>query len=116
MNSTDLADRLAVQFFDSQIVPLAQRRLSLGAPGYFPLAPDAEADSYFVPAPAVVDFDFPGNGNAEGLIAALEAIWRARGEADLMALMPGLSAIADALRAEPVDESGDVSVLCYTMF
>jgi hypothetical protein len=63
--------------FEEIVAPLAQARRAAGLPAYFPLAGEAGAKSYFQePALGVMrpeDFQFPGDGTAEGLIDALAA-------------------------------------------
>jgi hypothetical protein len=123
MSSTETSsvDDLARSLFDTTVVPIAAARQTASAAPYFPTAPDPALDSYFVPvtaarsgAPQAVDF--PGGGEAAGLIEALAASWTAGGHADLAALAPGLRQIAAAMDAERGEENGDVDIYCYTMF
>ena len=118
MNSTERVDALALALFDQEIIPLAEARREAGLKGYFPLSRDAHATTYFE-RPAVVsmqplDFAFPGDGGADGLIDALAEFWAA--EPPLAAIAPALKEIAAALREEAVQSDGSVDVFCYTMF
>ena len=122
MNSieTGLSTRLAAELFDQVLVPLALKRRDRGAPAYFPAGRERDPASYFS-APATrmmkaADFELPGQGTAEGLIAALGAFWQNSGETDLCALIPAMMKIATALQDEAVESDGTVSVFCYAMF
>lgn len=116
MSTTD-AEALAAALFDARIVSLAASRREAGIAA-FPLGPDAERDSYFEPltlSSATLDMAFPGEGTPAGLIDALGAYYNAVGEPELAALIPSLHAIAAALQNEDVG-TGEVDILCYTMF
>ena len=122
MSSTDekIARTLAVNLFDEVIAPLGKARRAAGHQAYFPLAGEANADSYYE-APLLrvmqsADFEFPGGGTAEGLVDALAAAWTAAGDTELAATAPQLKEIAAALREEAIEGDGSVSILCYTMF
>jgi hypothetical protein len=122
MSSTDQdrARRLAGALFDEIVAPLAEARRAAGKQAYFPLAAEPGAKSYYeepvlrVMQPA--DFEFPGDGTAEGLVDALAAAWMAEGETGLAAMAPRLKEIAEALRDEAAEGDGSVSIFCYTMF
>ncbi len=117
---TDRGRALAGKLFDDVIAPLAQARRAAGMDAYFPLAAQPGATTYFLEARprtmAPADFEFPGGGEAEGLIDALAAAWAAEGETTLAALAPRLKEIALVLKAEAEEGDGDISILCYTMF
>ena len=112
--------RLSGILFDDVLTPLAHARRAAGAPPYFPLGQDARVDSYFdtssVRTMRAADFEFPGGGNAAGLIDALTVYWTAQGDAALAAAAPRLNAIAAALRDEAVQDDGTVDIFCYTLF
>ena len=112
--------RLSGILFDDVLTPLAHARRAAGAPPYFPLGQDAQVDSYFdtssVRTMRTADFEFPGGGNAAGLIDALVVYWTAQGDAALAAAAPRLNAIAAALRDEAVQDDGTVDIFCYTLF
>jgi hypothetical protein len=122
MSSTEVisADDLARSLFDLILVPLAEARHASGRGNYFARAPEAGGTSYFAvcerAAAQPADFDFPGGGDAAGLIDALEAYWIQQGEDGLAAMAPRLKEIAAALRGEAKESDGTVDVLCYTMF
>jgi hypothetical protein len=122
MSSTDPADAagLALALFDDKVIRLAADMRAGGQPGFFPLAGESGAESYFeAPTQAFMgldDFAFPGEGTPEGLIDALAAYWTGRGEDGLAALAPQLKPVAAALRAETSANDGQVDILCYTMF
>ena len=111
---------LAGTLFDDVLTSLANARRAAHAPSYFPSGQDAQADSYFVTSSVTTmraaDFEFPGGGNAEGLIDALAVYWTAQGDAELAAAAPRLNAIAAALRDEAVQDDGSVDIFCYTLF
>ena len=111
---------LAGALFDELIDPLATARRTAGAEPYFALAREPGVASYFRPAEArsmtPADFEFPGAGEARGLVGAIEARWRAQGDPDLAAMAPRLAAIADALAADGAEQDGSVDVFCYTLF
>ena len=122
MSSTDAAApaRLAQELYDATMAPLAASRRAEGRAETFPMGPDPEATSYFETPDCsrmtAADFEFPGGGDAEGLVDALEASWMASGDGDLAALAPRLKAIAAALAAIGDEPDGDIDALCYTMF
>lgn len=124
MSSTDqdgdVVRKLAGELHDEIVTPLAEARKAAGAAAYFPLGRDPAATTYFEePATRVMtaaDFEFPGGGTAEGLVAALAAAWTAEGEVGLAAMAPKLQAISEALGEEAAQGDGSVSILCYTMF
>jgi hypothetical protein len=111
---------LASALYDEVVIPLAEARKAAGKQEYFPLARATNAESYYqqpirrVMKPA--DFEFPGDGTAEGLIDALAAAWAAEGETVLASMAPQLKQIAETLKAEAADGDGSVSIFCYTMF
>jgi hypothetical protein len=119
MNAVSV-DQLAESLFDEMVIPSAKAIRASNCRGYFPTSRDAGATTYFeAPILTVMqssDFDFPGAGDAEGLIAAAKVYWMAQGEDHLEAVAPKLITIARALREEAGDSSGDVDILCYTMF
>ena len=124
MNQTETkmshSAKLSAAFFDEVLVPLAEARRAASAAPYFPASREAQVESYFEPISgppmSAGDFEFPGGGTPEGLIAALTAFWRAEGDAALSASALRLVAIADALREEAVAQDGSVDPLCYTLF
>ena len=73
-----------------------------------------QAPSLGIMQPA--DFEFPGGGDACGLIDELGEFWRARGDEPYVVLLPRLKEIAELLRKEAAESSGEVDILCYTMF
>jgi hypothetical protein len=117
---TNAVDRLARSTFDEVVVPLAQALRAGNSGGYFARARDAGATTYFEqplsPIMQSSDFDFPGGGDADGLIDAAAKYWMAQGEDRLVKIAPRLKEIARALQHEAGDSSGDVDILCYTMF
>ena len=115
--STTEAEALALAVFDEQIVPLAAARRTAGISA-FALGPQPDRVSYFEPlslSSTTLDMAFPGGGTPAGLIDALAGQYRASGDADLAALAPALHGVAAALRDDEAG-SGEVDILCYTMF
>jgi hypothetical protein len=124
MNQTDKhpsrSAKLSAALFDDVLVPLAKARSAARASPYFPARGDRDAETYFERVSAgkmsAADFEFPGGGTPQGLIAALTAFWRAEGEQALSASASRLAAIAEALREEATADDGSVDPLCYTLF
>ena len=122
MSSTeqDRARNTAGDLFEEFVVPLAESRRAAGQQAYFAMKPTADAESYYAEPlsrtmqPA--DFELPGGGTSEGLVDALAALWAAQGETGLVAMVPQLKEIAQALSEEAAEGDGSVSILCYTMF
>ena len=121
MSQTEATDaQLAAELFDNVLQPLADARRDAGDQPYFALGPDVGAESYFV-RPAVtsmdaMDFDFPGDGTPDSLIAALASQWAAEGEPVLAAAANRLRSIAHALAAASMRKDGNVDIFCYTLF
>lgn len=114
-------EKLAGSFFDQVIEPLAWAKRTSFETGYFPLGPDADAQTYFEePTPlrrmTPADFEFAGSGSAAGLIAELSRYWAREGETALAATSPRLLQIADALKRRNSKPNGDVDIFCYTLF
>ena len=116
----DRSTKLAGALFDQVLAPLAHARRESNAAPYFPAWRDATASSYFtcssVTKMSPTDWELPGAGTADGLIAALTACWTAEGETALAGIGPRLKAIADALREEAASDDGSVDIFCYTLF
>ena len=110
------ATALAHALFDEVIAPAAAG----GKPSYLPHAGEPERITYFLqpsePQLKPADFDFPGGGDADGLIDALVEHWTKQGENHLATSGQRLKEIIAALRAEGVESEGDVDPYCYTMF
>ena len=110
------ADVFARALFDETIAPAAAKAPS----GYFPLKGDPERSTYFEEVGASQltpkHFDFPGGGDADGLIHAMVTHWAKEGNGDLASIGWQLKRIVTALRAEAVEGNGDVDPYCYTMF
>jgi hypothetical protein len=111
---------LSGTLFDEVLQPLAVAKRNTGVQPYFPAGRDATVTSYFVPSSVTsmtpAQFEFPGGGSADGLIAALVTYWTAEGEPVLAAMGPRLGAIADALSNAGVPDDGSVDIFCYTLF
>lgn len=115
----DLAE-MAGRLFDEVLAPLSQTRRAGGARPYFPVGPDPAVVTYFVSASprsmTAADFEFPGGGNAHGLVGALIEYWRKNGELPLAAAESRLIAIADALAKAGLKTDASVDIFCYTLF
>jgi hypothetical protein len=113
-------DDLALSLFDEVVVPLARSLRASGRPEAFARSGDPALSSYYeAPTLSVMrpaDFDFPGGGDAIGLIDELGRYWRDRGDEPYAVLLPRLKEIAEILRKEAAESSGEVDILCYTMF
>lgn len=111
---------LAGALFDEVVIPLAEARRAAGGPPCLPLGRDEGAPTYFSPPslgkPGPSDFELPRGGRAEGVLAALAALWAAQGDEDLLAMIPRLEALAEVLAHERPGSDGSVDVLCYTLF
>jgi hypothetical protein len=84
----------------------------------FPLAPDAEAASYYVTrrrrAATADDFDVLGCCTTEELVDRLQRMWTEQGREDLVRLAPEFAALAAGLAAEAAQEEVDPFV--YVMY
>jgi len=111
---------LAGELFDQVLLPLADARRVAGAGPFFPLGPDSAVPSYFAPSKVgsmkAEDFEFPGGGEAVGLVKALVAHWADEGETGLVNAGPKLHAIAASLAADETPQDGAVDIFCYTLF
>ncbi len=110
------ATTLAHALFDEVIAPAAAEE----TPSYFAPAGEPDRATYFLqpslPQLTPKDFEFPGGGDADGLIEALVEHWTKQGETRLATSGQRLKEIIAALRAEGVGTDGDVDPYCYTMF
>ena len=121
MSSTDTqaaAWQALGQFFDSQLLPLAEARRG-NAQAAMPLGPDAARPSYWVSLPeqrmAPADFLQPSCLDADELAQALAQHWRNLGEPDLAPLAAPLVLLAQGLRT-PEAEPDAPSAFIYTMY
>lgn len=101
-------------------MPISDARRNEDAAPYFPASGDANAVSYFTTSSIArmtpADFEFPGAGDAVGLVNALTTHWRSEGETALANAGPRFEAIVAALRTESVQNDGHVDIFCYTLF
>lgn len=121
MNQTDRdPSQMAGRLFDEVLAPLAEVRRADGAQPYFPARPDPAAVTYFVSASSrnmiAEDYEFPGGGNAAGLVGALVKHWTEQGELQLAAAESRLVAIAGALGKAGLKTDASVDIFCYTLF
>lgn len=109
MSSTD-ETRLG-KFFDQRLAPAAKRMRERGVE-FFPFGPDANATTYFRPAPAEPDF---ATLEESEWGPALSNRWRAEGLPELVELVDGLTKLADEL-AVAEEETADISPFVYVMY
>jgi len=111
MTSTE--DRRLGRFFDKRLVPLAER-LRASDTRFFPLGPDAEAESYYLPAsrgePKFIELEGPA-----ACEKALREIWEGQRMPELAALAEPLMALAQRLEIRE-DEWGEISPFVYVMY
>lgn len=81
------------------------------------LKPDPQCDSYYseCSCPVLKSNDLNPGGNAEKILKSLEAYWSLN-DPNLLALIPKMKQVADALSEEKVVQGSDVDPLCYTLF
>jgi hypothetical protein len=116
----DRWQQLAGRLHDEVLLPVAEDMAQSGA-SYLAGWRSAGAESYFAPplvakmAPA--DFEFPGGGRVDRLIAELAGYWSARGDLLLVPAAERMKAIAAELETEGTgSHDGSVDIFCYTMF
>ena len=101
------------RFFDRRLVPLAERLRARGT-RFFPLGPDPEAESYYVPAnrmePEFIDLDGPA-----ACEEALRRLWEEQGIPELAALAEPLIDLARRLEVREEDW-GEISPFVYVMY
>lgn len=111
-------NRLAVRFFKEVLVPLALRERAAGKT-FFPLRPDADAESYYVePTHGVMspsDFELLAAESIEDFINELAVLWVSEGHEELASMSPGLSELAKEVSGHE-DQAADVSAFMYVMF
>lgn len=105
------------ELFEAKLLPAAEQ--DQPARAFFPLGPDAGAETYYVERQRTTmsrdDFHLRTRDGGDDPIVALGERWQDQGLERLAALAPELRAIAAALRQTeaPADE---VSPLIYVMF
>jgi len=111
MSSTE--DARLGRFFDRRLVPLAQRLRDRGT-RFFPMGPDAEVESYYLPANRAE----PEFIELEGLAAcenALRNLWEEQRIPELAALAGPLMDLARRLEVRE-EEWGEISPFVYVMY
>lgn len=108
-----------VAFFKEVIGPLAEQRRA-AAKSFFPLGPDAEAETYFVtPSRRVMrpaDFELRATESTETFVEELSALWTREGNEDLAAMTARLTQLACELATREQPEAEDLSPFLYVMF
>jgi hypothetical protein len=111
MTSTE--DRRLGRFFDKRLVPLAERLRARGV-RFFPLGPDGEAESYYVPAsrgePEFIELEGPA-----ACEKALRDLWEGETMPELAALAGPLMALARRLEIRE-DQWSEISPFVYVMY
>lgn len=116
---TEKKDNLAApaEFFRGVLVPLAEAARREGT-SFFPLGPDAQADSYYVePTRRVMtraDFELRAAESLEDFVEELAALWTAEGHDELAALAPRLRELV--VHEADQDDEEEVSPFIYAMF
>ncbi len=109
----------ALDFFDEEIGPLAERERA-AKKSFFPLGFDTEAESYFsTPERKVMtagDFELRAAESLEKFVAELSALWIREGNEELAALAPGLAELAQEMAGREQPEEEDLSPFMYAMF
>lgn len=122
MNSTKeaKADPLSRSVFSGFIIPLAKSLGPEGRAACLEIGRNSAGNSYFVTSSQTVmqvsEFEFPGGGTADGLIDAYSRFCQTSNHEELLEMLPQLREIAGALQSEMAEASGDVDIMCYTMF
>jgi hypothetical protein len=99
----------ALAFFRDKIVPAAEKLRARGV-RFFPLGPDAEEGSWFVPYSAATDEEIDAEGPSAG---RLEVLWAEHPE--LAELARPLFALAEEIHRAATEES-ELSPCMYVMF
>jgi hypothetical protein len=111
MSSTE--DPRLGRFFDKRLVPLAKRLRDRGT-RFFPMGPDAEAESYYLPV-SRVEPEFIELEGPEACEKALRSLWEEQRMPELAALAGPLLDLA--LRLEIREEEwGEISPFVYVMY
>ena len=109
----------ALDFFDEEIAPLAERERAEGK-WFFPLGFDTEAETYFLtPARNVMephDFELRATESPEKFVEELAALWTREGHSELAAMAPRLAELAREMAAREQPEAEDLSPFMYAMF
>ena len=101
------------RFFDKRLAPLAEKLRARGT-RFFPMGPDAQADSYYV-APRRGRPEFiPLEGPAE-CEKALRDLWEEQGMPELAALAESILELARQVEIRE-EESGEISPFVYVMY
>lgn len=111
MPTNDDHEQRVRAFWWEKLVPAAERLRARGIE-FFPLGPDASAQSYYVPsdgAEALQRLEPSRHG------AALRERWEGEGLTEMVALAEPLLVLASELKPN-YESSGDVSPLIYVMF
>jgi hypothetical protein len=115
--TTDEHDAALARFFREHMLPLAERVKAGG--DVFPMRPDARCETYFIErskrTATKADFETPAMRSPEELAAKLAAMWRERGDPELVELAPQMQTLAAAL-AKAHQKQDDVSPFIYVMY
>jgi hypothetical protein len=120
MNSTDEENKQAAlrDFFERKLLPLAER-LKLEGHKFFPMAPDVQAESYYIRRMKRTmlpeDFTALGSLGTEEIEVLLAQMWQEQGYHELARLAVDIAHLAGMLRATE-SQSAEVSELIYVMF
>jgi len=111
MSSTE--DPRLGRFFDRRLVPLAERLRARGT-RFFPMGPDAEAESFYLPAnrvePEFIELEGPA-----ACERALRELWEEQKLPELAALAGPLMNLARRLEIRE-EEWGEISPFVYVMY
>lgn len=115
----DPAKAAAVRaFFDTELMPLADRLKGAGRP-MFPVGADPAAPTYFKTRARTAmrreDFVVAGVESPAAFAAAMQAHWTRSPFPEMAALAPTMGRLAELLRGEP-EKDEDVSPNIYVMF
>lgn len=111
MSSTE--DTRLGKFFDKRLVPLADQLRARGV-RFFAMGPDADAESFYLPAnpmePEFIELEGPA-----ACEKALLELWERQGMAELAALAGPLMDLARHLEIRE-EEWGEISPFVYVMY
>jgi hypothetical protein len=110
MSSTE-ENRLG-RFFDRRLVPLAEKLRARGV-RFFPMGPEPEAASYYVPprrGPEFIELEGPAECEK-----ALRDLWEQRTIPELAALAGPILELAKQIEIRE-EESGEISPFVYVMY
>jgi hypothetical protein len=118
METTDKLDQEIEQFFDRELLPLADRAKAKGV-RFLQTDLAGDVPSYYVKrerrSMSKADFETGGCASTQTVAEDLKNLWKDDPEIGLAKLAPSLARLAEGLHAVEKDD-GDVSSFIYVMY